>query len=170
MHGLWYTCLCHVPPPLLAWKTPVTTNDFVEVKISEKFNNLVKEGAADEMVIARLITRAATDITFHDTHHHSTLYYKTTIPQSHTIPHRTTSYHTKLQDHHSTTFLTIPHYSNGKVWERLGGKKKALHSKVSFALFCLSKQTKTGLVTTRINNCPRYFIYVPYPRQWRIQH
>ena len=131
-----YDVLAYAPslPPLLAWKTPVTTNDFVEVKISEKFNNLVKEGAADEMVIARLITRAATDITFHDTHHHSTLYYKTTVPQSHTIPHRTTSYHTKLQDHHSTTFLTIPHYSNG-------GKKKALHSKVSFALFCLSKQT-----------------------------
>ena len=38
----------------------------MEVKISEKFNNLVKEGAADEMVIAELITRA-TDITFHDT-------------------------------------------------------------------------------------------------------
>ena len=36
-------------------------------KISKKFKNLVKEGAADEMVIARLITRAATDITFHDT-------------------------------------------------------------------------------------------------------
>ena len=29
-------------------------------------NNLVKEGEADEMVIAGLITRA-TDITFHDT-------------------------------------------------------------------------------------------------------
>ena len=37
-------------------------------KRGEKFNNLVKEGAADEMVIARLITRA-TDITFHDTPH-----------------------------------------------------------------------------------------------------
>ena len=35
-------------------------------KISKKFKNLVKEGAADEMVIAELITRA-TDITFHDT-------------------------------------------------------------------------------------------------------
>ena len=81
-----YDVLAYAPslPPLLAWKTPVTTNDFVEVKISEKFNNLVKEGAADEMVIARLITRAATDITFHDTHHHSTLYYKTTIPQRYT--------------------------------------------------------------------------------------
>ena len=106
---MMYLLMPRPSPPLLAWKTPVTTNDFVEVKISEKFNNLVKEGAADEMVIARLITRAATDITFHDTHHHSTLYYKTTVP------HRTTSYHTKLQDHHSTTFLTIPHYSNGKV-------------------------------------------------------
>ena len=41
-------------------------NARVEVKKGEKFNNLVKEGAADEMVIARLITRA-TDITFHDT-------------------------------------------------------------------------------------------------------
>ena len=78
---MMYLLMSH---PLLVWKTPVTTNDFVEVKISEKFNNLVKEGAADEMVIARLITRAATDITFHDTHHHSTLYYKTTVP------HRTT--------------------------------------------------------------------------------
>ena len=95
-------------------------------KISKKFKNLVKEGAADEMVIARLITRAATDITFHDTHHHSTLYYKTTIP------HRTTPSYK----------ITIPHYTNGKVLERLGGKKKALHSKVSFALFCLSKQIK----------------------------
>ena len=99
------------PPPLLAWKTPVTTNDFVEVKISEKFNNLVKEGAADEMVIARLITRAATDITFHDTHHHSTLYYKTTIPQSHTtsyniVPHQTTR----------SPFYNISHYNTLFQW------------------------------------------------------
>ena len=145
MHSLWCTCLC--PHPLLVWKTPVTTNDFVEVKISEKFNNLVKEGAADEMVIARLITRAATDITFHDTHHHSTLYYKTTIP------HRTTPNYNITMPQHPSLYHTI---LMEKCQRDLGKEKSFTYN---FILLGLSKKScfcQTALVT-RISNCPRFF-------------
>ena len=108
----------------------------------------------------------------------------TTIPHCTTRPpyHKATPYH--IVQHRTTPnykITILQHFSLQHTipmvkCERDLGERKKLYIQKCLLLFFVSPnkqkncKCQTALFTTRINNCPRFFIYVPYTRQWRIQH